>query len=107
MLIVPMDSTRTLVALGPANPRIKDQKTGEMDLDRVTGEQLLEVQLVMQMDEGAPLAMLVSVPQSGIVDEIQMGSMVKATGLRCITDVSAKGKHWAMYSANALTVKKG
>lgn len=103
---IPMDSSRTLLAMGPAAPRIKDRQTGEIATDR-DGVAQYEVQLVMQMDGGAPLPMAVSVPETGLTEAIEMGSKVKAAGLTAMTGVSKFGKEYVMFRASALTVVKG
>jgi hypothetical protein len=82
MLIVPLDSSRPLVAMGAAVPQV----------DRETGAQALP--------------MRVTVPETGLADAIGLGSMVKATGLTLITDVK-NGKAWYVYKASALTAVKG
>lgn len=104
---IPMDSSRTLLAMGPAAPRIKDRQTGEIATDR-DGVAQYEVQLVMQMDGGAPLPMAVSVPEMGLPsDAIEMGSRIKAAGLTAMTGVSKFGKEYVMFRATVLTVVKG
>ena len=104
MLIVPLDSSRPLIAMGGAVPQV-DRETGAQALDRNTKEPLYDVQLVMPTEDGQPLAMRVTVPQSGVADKVDLGSMVKATGLTLVTDVK-NGKAWYVYRANALTVAK-
>jgi hypothetical protein len=91
--------------MGPATPRIKDRQTGEIATDR-DGVAQYEVQLVMQMDGGAPLPMAVSVPETGLAEAIEMGSKVKAAGLIAMTGVSKFGKEYVMFRASALTVVK-
>jgi hypothetical protein len=103
---IPMDSSRTLLALGPAAPRVKNRQTGEIATDN-DGVTLYEVQLVMQMDGGAPLPMAVSVPETGLSAALDMGARVKATGLLARTGVSKYGKEYVMFSASALTVVAG
>jgi hypothetical protein len=105
MLIVPMDSSRPLIAMGGATPQV-DRESGAQALDRTTKEPLYEVQIVMPTDDGQPLAMRVTVPQSGLAEQVSLGSMVKATGLTLITDVK-NGKAWYVYKAAALTVTRG
>ena len=105
MLIVPMDATRTLLAVGPATPQV-DRVTGAPALDRNTNVPLFDVPLVMPTDDGQPLTMRVTVQETGLADSIGMGSLVKATGLMLVTDVK-NGKAWYMYRASALTVVKG
>ena len=103
---LPLDSSRLLLAMGPATPRIKNRQTGEIATDN-DGVTLYEVQAVMQMDGGAPLAMNISVPETGLTDPIEMGTKVKATGLLARTGVSKFGKEYVMFSATALTVQAG
>jgi len=105
MLIVPMDSARALLAVGPAAPQV-DRETGAHALDRNTKVPLYDVPLVMPTDDGQPLTMRVTVPETGLADGVVMGSLVKATGLTLVTDVK-NGKAWYMYRAAALTVAKG
>jgi hypothetical protein len=50
--------------------------------------------------------MRVTVPVTGLAQDVAMGSMVKATGLTLVTDVK-NGKAWYMYRAAALTVVQG
>lgn len=100
---LPMDTSRLILAMGPAAPRIKNKQTGEIDTNR-DGVALYEVQAVMQMDGGAPLPMNISVPETGLADAIDIGSKLKATGLTARTGVSKFGKEYVMFSASALTV---
>lgn len=103
---LPLDSSRLLLAMGQPTPRIKDRQTGEIDTNR-DGVALYEVQAVMQVDGGNPLPMNISVPETGLVDAIDMGTKVKATGLMARTGVSKFGKEYVMFSASALTVQAG
>jgi hypothetical protein len=105
MLIVPMDAARPLVAMGPAVPQV-DRETGAQALDRTSKEPLFDVQVVMPTDDGSPLAMRVTVPESGLAEQVGIGSLVKATGLTLITDVK-NGKAWYVFKASALTVARG
>jgi hypothetical protein len=98
-----LDSSRLILAMGPATPRIKNKQTGEIDTNR-DGESLYEVQAVMQMDGAAPLPMNISVPESGLADAIDVGSRLKATGLMANAGVTKFGKAYVMFNAVALTV---
>lgn len=107
MANLPLDSSRTLLAMGPAVPRIKDAQTGELWTDR-NGATMYEVQLVMQVDGGAPLPMNVAVPETGLSAEpIDMGSRVKAAGLMARTGVGKNGREYVMFNASPLTVLAG
>lgn len=75
-------------------------------MDRVTQVPLYDVPLVMPTDDGQPLTMRVTVPETGLAEEIAMGSLIKATGLTLVTDVK-NGKAWYVYRASALTVARG
>jgi hypothetical protein len=103
---LPLDSSRTLLAMGPAAPRIKDAQTGEVWTDR-SGSTMYEVQLVMPMDGGPALSMMVAVPETGLAAEMDMGSKVKAVGLMARTGVGKNGKEYVMFNASALTVLAG
>ena len=105
-MYLPLDSTRLILAMGPATPRIKNKQTGELDTNR-EGATLYEVQAVMQMDGGSPLPMSISVPESGLSDPIDVGSRLKAAGLMANAGVTKFGKAYVMFSATALTVVKG
>jgi hypothetical protein len=105
MLIAPLDSSRDLLAMGPAAPQF-DRQTGAQVLERNTDEPMYEVQLVMPTDSGDPLSMRVGVPQSGLTEQLAMGTKVKAVGLTLVTDVK-NGKAWYVYKASALKVVKG
>jgi hypothetical protein len=50
--------------------------------------------------------MRVTNPQSGLAEQVELGSMVRATGLTLVTDVK-NGKAWYVYRASALTVMRG
>lgn len=102
-MYLPLDTSRLILAMGPATPRIKNKQTGELDANR-EGVTLYEVQAVMQMDGGAPLPMNISVPETGLADAIDVGSKIKATGLMANTGVTKFGKPYVMFSASALTV---
>ena len=104
-MIVPLDSARPLIAMGSAVPQV-DRETGAQALDRNTEEPLYDVQVVMPTDEGQPLTMRVTIPQSGLAESVELGSMVRATGLKLVTDVK-NGKAWYMYRASALTLMRG
>ncbi|WP_034268277.1 hypothetical protein [Actinospica robiniae] len=106
MLIIPMDNSRTLLAVGPATPQMDRANVGQPAVDRATGAPLMDVPLVMPTDDGQPLTMRVTVPVTGMAEEVKMGSMVKATGLTLVTDVK-NGKAWYMYRAAALSLVKG
>jgi len=105
MLIAPLDSARDLLAIGPATPQV-DRETGAHALDRETKDPLYDVPLVMPVDGGSPLSMRVTVPQTGLSEQVDMGTKVKATGLTLVTDVK-NGKAWYVYKASALKVVKG
>jgi hypothetical protein len=98
-----MDVSRVILAMAPAVPRIKDKQTGEIDTNR-EGVALYEVQAVMPMDNGPALPMNISVPETGLVEAVDMGSKLRATGLIARTGVSKYGKEYVMFSATALTV---
>lgn len=102
-MYLPLDSSRLILAMGPATPRIKNKQTGEIDTNR-DNEPLYEVQAVMQMDGAAPLPMNISVPESGLADKIDVGSRLKATGLMANAGATKYGKAYVMFSASALTV---
>ncbi|WP_194910247.1 hypothetical protein [Catenulispora rubra] len=105
MLIAPLDSTRDLLAIGPATPQV-DRESGAHALERGTDVPLYDVSLVMPIDGGNPLTMRVTVPQPGLTEAVDMGTKVKAIGLTLVTDVK-NGRAWYVYKASALKIVKG
>lgn len=103
---IPMDTSRLILAMAPAMPRIKDKATGEIDTNR-DGVALYEVQAVMPMDNGPALPMNISVPETGLTEAVDMGTKLRATGLLARTGVTKYGKEYVMFSASALTVVAG
>lgn len=104
MLIAPL-ADRDLLAIGPPTPQV-DRETGAHALERGTDIPVYDVPLVMPVDGGTPLTMRVTVPQTGLTEQIDMGTKVKAIGLTLVTDVK-NGKAWYVYKASALKAVKG
>lgn len=106
MLVLPIDSSRPLLVLGPAVDQFKDRVNGVIATDRQTGAPLVEVSVALTGDGAAPQVLRVSVPKPGVPASLAMGHLVKATGLTFITGDKA-GRSWHMFRATALTPAKG
>lgn len=77
---IPVDtSTASVMVAQP--PQLKvNRQSGEIQTDRETGTRLMTVDVMFAMDGNAEV-MTVTVPESGISDELVMGTPVALTGL--------------------------
>lgn len=65
----------------PPQKKIADQKTQQQSVDHSTGELLMTVD-VLYIDPGErPEVIRVTVPESGVTSDLQMGTHVALTGL--------------------------
>ncbi len=78
---IPVDtSAATVMVAQPPQPKVKDRRTGERAMDAETGAALSTVD-VMFAANGEVEILSVTVPESGISDELTMGTPVVLTGL--------------------------
>lgn len=77
---IPVDtSTASVMVAQPPQSKVNRQ-SGEIQTDRETGAKLMTVDVMFAMDGNAEV-MTVTVPESGISDELVMGTPVALTGL--------------------------
>lgn len=101
MISLPLDPSLTLVALSEPRPQIKDQKTGEISIDLVTGQKMYQIDAALSVPGGRPMTFQLSVPESGVV-EIPMYSPFHAVGLTFVSG-EKNGRTWQMYKAAGVT----
>jgi hypothetical protein len=92
------------VAVPPA-PKVANRKTGEIAEDRETGAKLLTLGLTVA-DEGEANLLTVSVPETGISEELTVGMPVRVTGLRARdweNEFNGQKKHGIAFRAVAIT----
>ncbi|RLL67294.1 hypothetical protein [Streptomyces sp. Z26] len=60
--------------------KVRDRQTGEIAKDAATGEALMKLGVVY-IDEGESSLLQVTVPESGVTDELTLGAPVSLPGL--------------------------
>lgn len=73
-------STATILLTEAPAPKVRDRQTGEIAKDTVTGEALMKVGVVY-IDEGESSIIQVTVPESGVTDDLPLGAPVSLPGL--------------------------
>ncbi|MGW5124793.1 SCO3933 family regulatory protein [Streptomyces sp. NPDC004069] len=78
---IPVDTSdaTAMVAQAP-EPKIRDRRTGEVATDAETGATLMTVSVMFAL-RGEVEILNVTVPETGISDELPMGTPVALTGL--------------------------
>ncbi|MFC8518178.1 hypothetical protein [Streptomyces sp. NPDC057257] len=78
---IPVDtSTATVMVAQAPEPKVKDRRTGEVATDAETGATLMTVN-VMFAANGEVEILNITVPETGISGDLQMGTPVALTGL--------------------------
>ncbi len=78
---IPVDTASAAVMVAqPAQPKLKDRRTGERAMDAETGAALMTVDVMFAMAGNAEV-LSVTVPETGISGELVMGTPVAITGL--------------------------
>jgi hypothetical protein len=71
---IPVDTSNAVVMVAKApQPKVKDRRTGEIALDAETGAKLMTVDVVEILS--------LTVPETGVSEELTMGTPVALTGL--------------------------
>lgn len=73
-------STATILLTEAPAPKVRDRQTGEIAKDTATGEALMKVGVVY-IDEGESSIIQVTVPESGVTDDLALGAPVSLPGL--------------------------
>ncbi|GAA4656294.1 hypothetical protein GCM10023347_01910 [Streptomyces chumphonensis] len=78
---IPVDTTTAAVMVAqPPQPKLVNRQTGEIAIDRETGDKLATVDVLFVMN-GQAEVISITVPESGISGELTMGAPVGLTGL--------------------------
>ncbi|CAM5526408.1 hypothetical protein STANM337S_04104 [Streptomyces tanashiensis] len=78
---IPVDTSAAMVMVAqPPTPKIANRQTGEIATDRDTGAPLMTVDVMFVMDGNAEILNL-TVPKTGISEELSMGTPVALTGV--------------------------
>ncbi|MFD0063248.1 hypothetical protein [Streptomyces sp. NPDC056690] len=78
---IPVDtSSATVMVAKTPQAKIKDRRTGEIALDAETGGKLMTVDVMFAANDEVEI-LSVTVPETGVSDELTMGTPVALTGL--------------------------
>ena len=102
MISLPLDPSLTLIALSEPRPQIKDQKTGEIAIDRDTGARMYQIDVALTVPGGRPMSFQLSVPENGLSADVVAYSPFHALGLTFISG-EKNNRTWQMYRAAGIT----
>ncbi|MCX5089990.1 hypothetical protein OOK36_13960 [Streptomyces sp. NBC_00365] len=78
---IPVDTTNATVMVAKApQPKIKDRRSGEIATDMETGATLMTVDVMFAANNEVEI-LSITVPETGVSDELAMGTPVALTGL--------------------------
>ncbi|MGW5197187.1 MULTISPECIES: SCO3933 family regulatory protein [Streptomyces] len=78
---IPVDTSAASVMVAqPPQPKVRDRRTGEIATDTETGASLMTVDVMFVLEGNAEILTL-TVPETGVSDELTMGTPVVLTGL--------------------------
>ncbi|MGW0572430.1 SCO3933 family regulatory protein [Streptomyces tauricus] len=78
---IPVDTSNATVMVAKApQPKLKDRRTGELAVDAETGAKLMTVDVMFAANNEVEILSL-TVPESGVSEELVMGTPVALTGL--------------------------
>jgi hypothetical protein len=81
MRSIPVDTSNAVVMVAKApQPKVKDRRTGEIALDVETGAKLMTVDVMFAANDEVEILSL-TVPESGVSEDLAMGTPVVLTGL--------------------------
>lgn len=98
MISLPLDSSLTLIALSESRPSIKNQQTGEIAIDRDSGQKVYQLDVAMTVDGGKPMTFVLNVPESGLSDTVTLYTPFRASGLVFQTG-EMNGRTWQKFRA--------
>ncbi|MFE5484521.1 hypothetical protein [Streptomyces sp. NPDC056527] len=99
---IPVDtSTAMAMVAQPPTPKIANRQTGEIATDRETGATLMTVDVMFVMDGNAEILSL-TVPQTGVSNDLTMGTPVALTGV-IARPWERDGRHGIAFRAVAVT----
>ncbi|MFJ8362764.1 hypothetical protein [Streptomyces sp. NPDC093984] len=78
---IPVDTTAATVMVAKTpQPKVKDRRTGEIALDAETGAKLMTVDVMFAANDEVEI-LSITVPETGVSEELTMGTPVALTGL--------------------------
>lgn len=98
-------STAVVFVATPPTPKLVNQKTGEQAMDRETGAPLATVGLVVS-DEGEGNLWQVTIPQTGLPENLMPGTPVSVIGLKARdweNEFNGQKRHGISFRAVAVT----
>lgn len=98
MISLPLDPSLTLIALSESRLAIKNQQTGEIAIDRESGQKVYQLDVAMTVDGGKPMTFTLSVPESGLSDGVALYTPFRASGLVFQTG-EMNGRTWQKFKA--------
>ncbi|WP_055710995.1 hypothetical protein [Streptomyces torulosus] len=106
---IPVDtSAATVMVAKPAQPKVRDRRTGEIATD-ADGVKLMTVDVMFAANEDVEI-LSVTVPETGISGELVMGTPVALTGLIARpweNDFNGQRRHGIAFRAVAITSLAG
>lgn len=106
---IPVDtSAATVMVAKPAQPKVRDRRTGEIATD-ADGVKLMTVDVMFAANEDVEI-LSVTVPETGISGELVMGTPVALTGLIARpweNDFNGQRRHGIAFRAVAVTSLAG
>ncbi|MDG5807675.1 hypothetical protein P9869_34480 [Streptomyces ossamyceticus] len=106
---IPVDtSAATVMVAKPAQPKVRDRRTGEIATD-ADGVKLMTVDVMFAANEDVEI-LSVTVPETGISGELAMGTPVALTGLIARpweNDFNGQRRHGIAFRAVAVTSLAG
>lgn len=101
MISLPLDPSLTLIALSESRLAIKNQQTGEIAIDRETGQKVYQLDVAMTVGGGRPMTFALSVPESGLSEDVALYTPFKALGLVFQTG-EMNGRTWQKFKAASI-----
>ncbi|QYX79978.1 SCO3933 family regulatory protein [Streptomyces akebiae] len=106
---IPVDtSAATVMVAKPAQPKVRDRRTGEIATD-ADGVKLMTVDVMFAANEDVEI-LSITVPETGISGELVMGTPVALTGLIARpweNDFNGQRRHGIAFRAVAVTSLAG
>ncbi|MGW2379108.1 SCO3933 family regulatory protein [Streptomyces sp. NPDC001658] len=103
---IPVDtSVASVMVAQPPQPKLRDRRSGEVATDQETGAALMTVNVMFALN-GEVEILNVTVPETGVSGDLQMGTPVALTGLIARpweNEFNGQKRHGIAYRAVAVT----
>ena len=102
MITLPLDQALTPVKLSEPRLQIKNKETGEIAIDRETGQKLYQLDVAVTFEGQRPMTFALSVPEAGLSEDVGLYSPFRAVGLTFSTG-EMNGRTWQKFRATSIT----